>query len=146
MSDWAVVDASVVTKWYLPEPGAQEALAWLGEAARRGLTLAAPDLMLYEVGNVLWKYVRAHGLDPDEAEAILAHLAHSPIRLVDASTVARDALRTACLRSISVYDASYVALACALDTRVVTADRRLVRALASTPLKGRVELLALANP
>lgn len=139
MTDCIVVDASVVTKWYLPEPGAEEALAWLEAAARRRVTLAAPDLMLYEVGNVLWKHVRAHALGPDEAESIINHLARSPIRLVDASTVARDALRTACLYSISVYDASYVALACVLDTRVVTADQRLVRALESTPLRGRAE-------
>lgn len=70
MTGLIVADASVVTKWYLPEPMTNEALAWLRAAARQELTLTAPDLLLYEVGNVLWKHVRVRTLGPNDAESI----------------------------------------------------------------------------
>jgi len=46
-----VVDAGVVVKWYIPESGSDRAAALL-ETDRR---LIAPDLLLAEVANVLWK-------------------------------------------------------------------------------------------
>jgi len=45
------VDAGVVVKWYIPESGSDRAAALL-ETDRR---LIAPDLLLAEVANVLWK-------------------------------------------------------------------------------------------
>jgi predicted nucleic acid-binding protein len=46
-----VVDASVAAKWLVTEPLSDRALALLGGANE----LIAPDLLLPEVGNILWK-------------------------------------------------------------------------------------------
>lgn len=45
-----VIDASVAAKWYVAEPDSRPALA---VGARGGLI--APDLILAEVANILWK-------------------------------------------------------------------------------------------
>ncbi len=48
-----VVDASVVIKWVIEETGTQDALAL------RRHRLLAPDLLIPECANILWKKVRA---------------------------------------------------------------------------------------
>jgi len=54
-----VLDASVVVKWFLPEPWA--------EAARRlrkaDLECHSPDLLLLETCNALWKHIIKGNLD-----------------------------------------------------------------------------------
>jgi len=46
-----VADASVVIKWYVPEPGSAKVPALLGG----GNVLIAPDLLVPELANILWK-------------------------------------------------------------------------------------------
>jgi predicted nucleic acid-binding protein len=45
-----VVDASVAAKWLVTEPLSDKALDVLGSSDE----LYAPDLLLAEVGNILW--------------------------------------------------------------------------------------------
>lgn len=59
-----VVDASVAIKWVVEEPGTAVAVA-----VRRH-RLCAPDLLVAECANILWKKVRRRELD--EVEALLA--------------------------------------------------------------------------
>ncbi len=56
-----VVDASVVIKWFIEENLSAEAEAILGH----GEPLFAPDLLLAEIGNVLWKKVIRGEVAPD---------------------------------------------------------------------------------
>ena len=58
-----VVDASVAIKWLVAEQLTDESLAILGSEAE----LIAPDLLPIEVGDALWKKVRAADLTADEA-------------------------------------------------------------------------------
>ena len=46
-----VVDASIAVKWYVPEANSTQAAAIL----ESGAELLAPDLLVAEVGKVLWK-------------------------------------------------------------------------------------------
>ncbi len=57
-----VIDASVVAKWVLPEPGREPALALLNLYEANRLNLAAPRLLLIEVASVLVKRYRRHSL------------------------------------------------------------------------------------
>ncbi len=59
-----MVDASVAIKWVVEEPGTAVAVA-----VRRH-RLCAPDLLVAECANILWKKVRRRELD--EVEALLA--------------------------------------------------------------------------
>jgi predicted nucleic acid-binding protein len=47
-----VIDASIAIKWVIEEEGTKEALALRNQA------LVAPDLLIAECANVLWKKVR----------------------------------------------------------------------------------------
>jgi predicted nucleic acid-binding protein len=54
-----VVDASVAVKWFLVEPGDREALALLdGDEP-----LIAPELVVAEVVNAVWKRLVSGGID-----------------------------------------------------------------------------------
>src|SRR6266849_5468707 len=52
-----VIDASITVKWVVDEPGTPEALL-----LRRTAKLIAPDLLVAECANVLWKKVRRNEL------------------------------------------------------------------------------------
>jgi predicted nucleic acid-binding protein len=133
-----VVDASVGVKWFLPEPGAADAARLQAPAHE----LHIPDFFDLELANIFWKAVRQGRLTWPEADARLARLASLAIprhpigRLVGAAfDIAHTADRT-------VYDSLYVALATDLGATLVTADDRLVNALATTTWATRVMRLA----
>jgi predicted nucleic acid-binding protein len=65
-----VVDASVAIKWFLPEPLSNEAERLLDG----GDALFAPDFLLIEFGNVIWKKARLGELARADADAALAAL------------------------------------------------------------------------
>ncbi|MGD9315617.1 MAG: type II toxin-antitoxin system VapC family toxin [Anaerolineae bacterium] len=50
-----VIDASVAVKWFLPEERSAEALLIRDAFIEGEYQLIAPDLMLSEFANVLWK-------------------------------------------------------------------------------------------
>ena len=69
-----VVDASVVAKWFLPESHSDEALRVVAGAA----DLHAPDLMIAEVGNTLWKWTSRGAMKGEEAGRVARHPAAVP--------------------------------------------------------------------
>jgi predicted nucleic acid-binding protein len=132
-----VVDANVVTKWFIPERLSEEAVRLLDERHE----LAVPDLVWPEVGNVLWKKTRAGELSREEAARIVQALDALPLTVFPSRNVLEAALEIALASGRSVYDSIYVALAVALGCPLITADERLVNALAQDPLAPHVRLL-----
>ncbi len=116
-----VVDASVVAP-ALADDGAD------GDRARARLRherLLAPDLIDLEVSSVLGRALRTGDVDSRRARMAMDDLAALPLRRVSHVTLM---LRIWELQpDLTPYDAAYVALAEALDTVLVTADRRLAR-------------------
>ncbi len=133
-----VVDASVAVKWFVPEPGTERALPLLDGS----FDLLAPDLLLPEVGNILWKKVRRKEIAPRDARDILAALSHVPLSIVSSGSLLEGALEIALEYERSVYDALYVALAVARDCRLATGDNRLARSLAGGPLARHIAPLS----
>lgn len=133
-----VVDASVAIKWYIPEAGSAAAVMVLeGEAA-----LHAPDLLVAELGNILWKKVRRGELAADEAEEIADRfVAACPVTLRPSSPLLRPALELATAFDRTVYDSLYLAVALAEDAVLITADEHLYNALQATRLGTIVRLL-----
>lgn len=120
-----VVDASVLAV-ALADDGTD------GDAARarlRGETLAAPELVDLEVASVL-RQDRAGLLDSRRANLALTDLAALP--MLRASHVPLLARCWDLRHHLTTYDAAYVALAEALDTTLLTGDRRLARATGPT--------------
>ncbi len=139
---YAVVDASVCVKWFLPEadtPAARELLV-------PGRSFHAPDLLVSEFCNALRKKSLREGLRvADAGEAIEEFLGSALVRFHPSAAVATAAHALAVELEHPVYDCLYIALAVALDTRVITADRRLAAAVRGTRWSGSVELLGERN-
>ena len=127
-----VVDASVIAT-ALGDDGDD------GDAARARLRdedLAAPELIDLEVVSVLRRQLAAGSLDVRRAQLALTDLLDLPLQRAP-----HRALLTRCweLReNLTVYDASYVALAEALGVPLLTSDRRVATAPGITC---RVEVL-----
>ena len=132
-----VVDASVAAKWFLPEAGSRAAGRLLSARYR----LLAPDLIHAEFGNILWKAARRGLLAPDEAAGIAEQFLATPVETCSTEALLPAALEIALDAAVTVYDGLYVALAIQEGATCITADERLVRALAPTPFRRHVRLL-----
>ena len=120
-----VVDASVAVKWFVEEEYTREAVLLLSAYRDALVDLAAPSLLPYEVLNTL-KYSAALG--EDELKEIMKALEDLQITLhpLEGAYASR-AIEVAMRKGITVYDASYVALAEILQATLYTADERLIR-------------------
>lgn len=134
-----VIDASIAVKWVVQEPGSAEA-----SALRSKARLIAPDLLVPECANILWKKVQRKEVSSDEA-MLAARLLQgvdielSPMRpLLDATTGLAIAL------DHPAYDCVYLALAIEKGCQLVTADERLLRKLArARPVSLRSQAVSL---
>ncbi len=133
----AVVDSSVVVKWFVPEPFSAEAI----RLRDGGCPLHAPDFLDLEVGNVLWKNVQRGQLARPDAVAILLLLPQLPITRHALGPLVPPAFTIADQTARTVYDCLYVALAVQLGGAMVTADDRLVNALSGTSWSANVARL-----
>jgi len=114
-----VIDASVVVKWFVEEDLADEAASLL----RRPPPLHAPDLIVAEATNAVWKKVVRGAITREQAEAFALSIPHSPLQLTPSLFLHARALDIAIELRHPVYDCLYLACAERLGGRVVTADR-----------------------
>lgn len=137
-----VIDASVAVKWYIPEPLSDAAVSYLELYRREQAGLIAPDLLITEVGSVLWKKVGRNELTAGDAREIAGILVnHCPLRLFPAGELMPAALELAMTSGLTVYDSIYLALAISSEAPLVTADREIKNLLGSPPFAGQVILL-----
>ena len=122
-----VIDASVAVKWVVLEPGHVEAVALV-----KGRSLIAPDIVLVETANVLWRKVRMGTLETRQALEGLEFIGQAFERIVPATDLVARALQLALELDHPVYDCLY--LACAEPDRleILTADERLVTKIGSS--------------
>jgi len=123
-----VVDASAICALLFGEP---EAASIAGQL--EGAALAAPALLSFEVANVCLLKIGRH---PRRRNALLK--AHGLLQAMDIDMPGIDyraALLLAEKTRLTVYDASYLWLALALDAELVTLDKRLATAHSSTRRK-----------
>jgi predicted nucleic acid-binding protein len=130
-----VVDSSVAIKWVVEEPGSKEALALFRHR------LYAPELLIAECANVLWKKARRNELTKDEALLCARLLQRADIDLSPMRPLLDSATRLALALDHPAYDCVYLALADSLSCDLVTADARLVAKARAAGGK----VLALAN-
>jgi predicted nucleic acid-binding protein len=129
-----VVDSSVVIKWSVPEVHSADALRYLDPDLERD----APELLLAEISNILWKKVGRNELTREQAEGIAADVGQADFTIHPMGPMFGRALQIALESRRSAYDSMYLALAEVLSTRLVTADRRLYNALQNGPFAGLV--------
>lgn len=126
------MDASVVLGWLLTQLSPEVSGPIIEGHLSGGDPLVAPDLLGYEVANALVVGAR---LPTDVAVGTYRRFADLGIeQFVSGAAELEAAMELAARFRVSVYDASYVVLAGALECRLVTADRRLARAVRSLEL------------
>lgn len=124
MIEKLVIDASVAVKWVVEEEGSADALA-----VRKNFRCIAPELMIAEVANILWKKVQRKELLIDEARLAARLLEQSGIEFVTMHGALEPVTELAARLAHPAYDCIYLELAQRRDLRFVTADIRLLRAI-----------------
>jgi predicted nucleic acid-binding protein len=119
-----VVDASIAVKWVVEETGTADALI-----LRRAGRIIAPELLVAECANILWKKVRRRELSKKEAILAARVLEGADMEMVSTRSLLESATSIAIELDHPAYDCVYIALAAASDCRFVTADERLLRKL-----------------
>jgi predicted nucleic acid-binding protein len=123
-----VVDASVGIKWFVPEVHSKLAQQLLSEEN----LLLVPDLFFPEIGNILWKRVRRGEDSPENARQTLIEFNNVPLEIYDSQPLTPAALEIAMQTDRTLYDSLYLALAVLRQCSMVTADSKLLNALANT--------------
>lgn len=126
-----VVDASVAIQLYFTEDYSdivEQCFEQTGE-------LLAPDLIWTEMTGVVWKRHRRADISRDEAVNICKHFMALPLHIYSSADLIPHALDIAMKTERTVYECLYVALAVMSKSVMVSADKRLVNALAGSPLE-----------
>jgi len=119
-----VVDASVVVKWFVEEKYSKEALMIRDSFIEGLVDIVVPSLLYFEVLNAL-KYSGAFG--EDELKKVARILEDYQFTLYELEgAYAEKAVEIAMRKGITIYDASYVALALIEGVDLYTADEKLL--------------------
>lgn len=124
-----VVDTNVIAYFWLPGEFTPQAEA----ALQRAPDWIVPYLWRSEFRNVLATYVRAKRLLAKDAHTIYIN-AEDMLRGREYAVTGHAALDLAFASHMSAYDCEYIALADEFACRLVTSDRKLVKAFPKTGL------------
>jgi len=116
-----VLDASAAVRLILADPTAADLAERIGGAA----LVLAPELMLTELANTLWKLQRADRLNDLDPQELLAEARELVDRLEPDRHLQAEALALACHLNHPVYDCLYLALARREAASLISSDRRL---------------------
>jgi len=126
----AVLDASVILKWYLiDETYGQKALDLLHKFITRELTILSPSLLEYEVINGLIIAQKRGRIKEENILTAIEGFFDLQIDLRDLSHFHQQSLKYCTAYNRSLYDASYLALAEAEGIPLITADEGLYDAV-----------------
>ncbi|OGZ46285.1 MAG: hypothetical protein A3J54_02635 [Candidatus Ryanbacteria bacterium RIFCSPHIGHO2_02_FULL_45_13b] len=120
-----IIDTSVVVKWFYEETETPLALRIFDHIADHTIWAAVPDILFYEFANTLKTKGKADRIDVESTLSVLHAL---PWVIVPPNFhFMNHALQVAEQYDISVYDASYAALAFEWNVPLMTSDERLAR-------------------
>jgi len=119
-----VIDASVLIKTVVEEDGSAQAVALLESGAA-----VAPDLIMPECANILWKKIRRGEYTSEEAKLAAQILQRAEFEIAPSRMLTEHAVEYSAMLDHPAYDCVYLALARVRALRFVTADTRLVNKL-----------------
>ena len=120
-----VIDASIAIKWVVEEEGSDTAVD-----LRSRFRFAAPELLIPECANILWKKVQRGELTREEAVLAAKLLERSGTDLLSMVGLLEETTRLSIELSHPAYDCTYLMAARRTGSRFVTADTRLLRTIA----------------
>ena len=129
-----VIDASVLIKWYLPEIHSLEAELLVNDL----FEIQAPELLITEFGNILWKKCKIAELSSEESSIVADQMLTEDITFHPHASLLRDSLRQANETGQTVHDWTYLTLALSLGAAFVTADRKFFLAIRRTRHKSSI--------
>ena len=135
-----VIDASVAVKWVITEEDSEQASSLFS-----GLILSAPDLIVAECVNILWKKVRRAQLTQDEALMAARILQRMDVELHPMRPLMESATRLAVDLGHPAYDCLYLALALEKGAQFVTADLSFVSKVRQTLPEAASTVQSLAD-
>jgi len=133
-SDALVLDTSVTATWLLPDEHDDASRRAYARLRRGAVEAHAPELWLWECGNIIANSVKRRRVTP--ADALLTWSVLDAIRSrVDLASFAPAQVR-ACLvlamdHGLSIHDSAYLWLALSLKLPLLTHDKRLAAAAAA---------------
>lgn len=119
-----VLDTSVIIKWYSQdnEADCEKANRLIADCKNGNLKLLIPDLLIYELGNALLKGKQFSYL---QLKLALDHFYSLKVEIFSASYNLLDkAIQIASEYKLTVYDATYIALAQIKNCQLITANPR----------------------
>jgi predicted nucleic acid-binding protein len=126
----AVLDASVIMKWYLyDETYGQKALDLLHKFITKELNILSPSLLEYEVTNGLTIAQKRGRIKEEKILSAIEGFFDLQIDLKDLSHFYHRSLHYCSVYNRSLYDASYLALAETEGIPLITADESLFNAV-----------------
>ena len=133
-----IIDASIGVKWLIPEEDSAQANALVGNR------IWVPSLFFSEVSNAIWKKARQGEI---EIAPLLPELSKLKLitQMLDDAAYFERALVLGNELDHPVYDCLYLAAAESLGDILVTADKRILRKVASSSYVGLVRDLASGN-
>jgi len=132
-ADAFVLDASVTASWLLPDEHTEASRRVYARLRGSTVDAHAPDLWLWECGNIVANSVKRQRVTPADATLLWSVL--DAVRTRVELAVLEPAQVRACLvlaidLGLSIYDAAYLWLAMSLKLPLLTRDDRLAAAAA----------------
>ena len=132
MQDNVVIDASSLVALVLPEQYSE----WVEKQISEVLYIHAPSLIAYEASNALWKkHVLLRIIDEEKyynAVRVIEKMLDYIVNIHDYKEFLKKARDLALKEKITIYEASYIALAIKLKTKLITLDKKLKNKVSKT--------------
>ena len=127
-----VIDTSVVLKWFSQsgESDLKKATQLRKDFNERKIDLYAPELLIYEIANVL-RYKKI--LNEDIIHKAISSIYDMDILLPVNHVVITHAVTIARQYHITVYDSSYLSFAQSVGCHLITADKKLYQKIKGFP-------------
>jgi len=125
-----VADSNVLVKWFIPEDYSKEACVLRDDHLYGRVYVIAPAYASLEFANSLRKYVVRGVIKESAALKALDLLKKAEVEFINMSLdLVSESLKYSTEKNVTVYDACYIVLARKHNTRVYTADEKLLRNL-----------------
>ena len=118
-----VIDASVASRFLLVEDLSDKAELVLEDFLKGALDLRAPKLVIYEVGNTLWKSVKRGFISLDEALEKFSYFSELKIDSINLSGIEhKEVLEWSVKKDATYYDSVYIRSCKKVGGALLTAD------------------------